>query len=390
MPGQRGTRLQWGKLLTLASAHSSADVFSGLISPLIPVIRETFGMSLTMAMALLATLTISSNAFQVMTGHMRARQRKMLFIPLGLSLSGALCFMGLLPAGTIGSVALFGLALLSGIGIAVLHPEGLRSVHTVKRIKPSTSTAVFITSGFVGYAAGGYLSTLLVSSWGLSSLLWLLAAPVISMVLLFIFKIRLAVENKQQQADSTPQINQWPFWPVWFLAIPITTATALMMALIPSRLEELGFELTLGGKVILFAGLGQVVGSFIWARLGERIGYMLSVTIGLALGVPLLISYLHFMDQRWSIILMVATGGCMGVFSMMVTMARGARGLNLGARMGLALGGSWGIACVITLAMAPLAERIGIAPILNLGWIGFLISLIIAIILMILRKLAKV
>ncbi|GAI41551.1 unnamed protein product, partial [marine sediment metagenome] len=53
-----------------------------------------------------------------------------------------------------------------------------------------------MAGGFIGYAVGGWVPTLLVSGFGLKGLYWLLLCPIVGVLLIAFLKIRLAVEKK--------------------------------------------------------------------------------------------------------------------------------------------------------------------------------------------------
>ena len=64
----------------------------------------------------------------------------------------------------------------------------------------------------------------------------------------------------------------------------------------------------------------------------------------------------------------------------LVSMSRRAEGtLPMSARMGIIVGGTWGIAGIALLAIGQIASRIGLAPVMHLSWIFYLLSLIAAL-----------
>ena len=158
------------QLLVLASVHFLIDMFASMPPAILPVIRSEFALSLSRGGFVLAALYITCNAIQPLTGHMRAGRRKPLFLHLGLILGAGICLLAALPRGDGAFPAMIALAAVSGVGIAIVHPEGLRAVHRLRRVQPAVSTAVFMAGGFLGYAGGGAVSAFLVSNFGLEGL----------------------------------------------------------------------------------------------------------------------------------------------------------------------------------------------------------------------------
>ena len=63
-----------------------------------------------------------------------------------------------------------------------------------------------------------------------------------------------------------------------------------------------------------------------------------------------------------------------GAYPMLVSRARNARGMNLGRRMAIMVGGAWGVASVVLLIVSPIAEWVAkeynsLAGLLHACWI---------------------
>src|SRR4030042_150000 len=158
------------QLLVLSGVHFCIDMFAGMLPPLVPAVREEFALSLSLCVLLVVALNMTSNGVQVLTGHLRAYKRAPLFLHIGLVLGAGICLLGLLPRTGAVFVALLLLSIVSACGIAVVHPEALRAVHYLRRIRPAVSTAVFMAGGRCGYASSGAVSTVLVSRFCLRGL----------------------------------------------------------------------------------------------------------------------------------------------------------------------------------------------------------------------------
>jgi len=372
---RRVITFQWLQLLVLSAVHFLVDMFSNMLPSILPAMRQEFRLSLSLAGFVLVVLVMTGNGAQLVTGHLRADKTKPLFMHLGLILAASICLLGALPRAG-GFSAMVALAVVSGFGIAVAHPEGLRAVHSLALIPPAISTAVFMAGGFVGFACGGIISTVLVSRFGLQGLYWLAACPVAIVLMVGLLKVRLAVEPKSNRPDRTSSAqNPVSFWSIIAMAIPAAISTTILVSLLPTRLNELGFELTFGGFSATMFGLGGALGSFVWAGIAHRKGELPSSIAALSLVPAFLLAYLLLIERRPAVWLLFGGGFCsIAAYILMITLARRATGPTLGLRMAFMVGGTWALANIVFMAALPIAERFGTHVVLKLVPLGYLFS----------------
>jgi len=364
------------QLFVLAGVHFLIDMFASMLPAILPAIRDEFGLSLSLGGLVLAALYMTSNGVQPLIGHMRANRRRPLFLHLGLIIGASICLLGALPRGNGAFAILILLAVVSGCGIAIVHPEGLRAVHWLRRIPPAISTAVFMAGGFLGYASGGAISAFLVSRFGLKGLYPLVLCPVIGIVMVIFLRIRLTVERKvHNKNEAQKEENRLPFWLIMAMAMPAAVSTTILVALLPTVLNELGFELTFGGFSTMMFGLGGAVGSFVWANLAHKKGELNCSIAALFLVIPFLVIYLLFINSRTAIWILFGAGFCaISAYILMITLSRYATGLSLGQRMGFMVGGTWALANIVFMALLPVAEHFGTNVILKFTPLGYLCS----------------
>lgn len=376
----RVIRLEWAQLLVLSGTHFIVDMFANMLPSILPVVREQFALSLSMGAFTLVLLTLTSNFVQILAGHVRANKTVPMFLHLGLVLSAGICLLSALPRSGAGprapGVVLLGI--ISGVGIAVAHPEGLRAIDPLRRIRPAISTAVFMTGGFLGFAAGGAVPTYLVSRFGLKGLYPLIICPFVGVLMVLLSKVRLSTgqEEYSGQADSaTAAGTKLPFWQLMVMSVPAAVSTTVVLSLLPTSLNELGFKLTFGGFSATMFGLGGTVGPFIWAAIAKRRGELSCSIAALLLAVPSLAMYLLVINSAMAVWLLFGLGFCsMSAYILIITLARGASGFSLGRRMGFIVGGTWGLATLIFLALVPVAEHFGTESVLKFMPLGYLFS----------------
>ena len=367
-------------MLALAAVHFVVDLFSGMPPAILPAILDEFGWKLSRGAFVLVVLYLTCNGVQVLTGHVRSGKRQPLLMHLGLILAAGICLVAAIPGGKAAFPVMLLLAVVSGFGIAIVHPESLRAVHRLKRIPPSVSTAVFMAGGFLGYASGGGVSAFLVSRFGFHGLYPLVACSVVVIVLVFLLRIRLAVEPKtpNERAPRNPGACQLPFWLIFAMAMPAAVSTTILAVLLPTVLVDgLGFSLSFGGYSTTAFGLGGAAGAFFWAHVAHKRGELACTIAALFLAAPFLFIYLVLIGYGKAIWILPAAGFCtIAAYTLMITLARHATGPTLGRRMGVMVGGTWALAYIAFMALLSAAERmhIGTQAILNLAPWGYLVS----------------
>jgi len=372
------------QLLVLAGVHFLVDMLGSMLPAILPAIRDEFALSLSLGGFLLVVLNMTSSGVQVLTGHMRAQKRSPLFLHIGLILAISIYLLGMLPRSNGAFAAMLFLAAVSGCGIAIVHPEALRAVHRLKRIPPAVSTAVFMAGGFLGYASGGAVSAVLVSRFGLQGLIPIILCPAVGILMVIFFRIRLAVEPKVRSENGARTAEKrLPFWLIMTMAMPAAISTTVLVFLLPTVLNELGFELTFGGFSLTMFGLGGAVGSFVWAVIAHKKGELPCSIVALFLAVPFLGTYLIFIDNKMAIWMLFGVGFCtISAYILMITLARAATGPNLGQRMGFMVGGTWALANIVFMALLPIAEHFGTIVILKFVPLGYVFSAAFGILIM--------
>jgi FSR family fosmidomycin resistance protein-like MFS transporter len=366
----------WMQLLVLASVHFFIDVFASMLPAILPAILNEFSLSLSKGGLVMAVMYLTCNGVQPLTGHLRANRRKPLFLHLGLILGSVICLLGVLPRGAGAFAGMLLLAVVSGFGIAIVHPEGLRGVHRLRKIKPAVSTAVFMACGFLGYASSGAISAFLVSSFGLPGLYPLMLCPIVGIILVLILRVRLAVERTVYYEPVAQKSQSWlPFSLILAMAVPAAVSTTIIASLLPTALNELGFKLTFGGLSATMFGLGGAIGSFVWAHVAHKKGELKCSVAALFLAIPFLVLYLVFINNRVAIWILFGAGfSAVSAYILMITLSRRAKGLTLGQRMGFMVGGTWMVAYIVFIPLLRVAEHFGSDVVLKFSPLGYLLS----------------
>jgi FSR family fosmidomycin resistance protein-like MFS transporter len=383
-------RTQWQKLIAITLIHFLNDTIGGMFPAVLPEIRIQFDWNLATVNWVLFSITLICNFAQVATGHLRPDKQKPLLMPLGLIITVAICFLFLLGNSAFAFQGMVVLAIVTGFGIAIIHPEGLRAVHALDKIPNSIAITVFVTGGVLGFACGGYFGSFFVFRFGLQGLMWFLVVPCVSLFLIYHFDIRLAVENKlSAKSKSSENGDDYPFWIVFAMAVPATTGAMLLVMLLPTQLNEMGFDLPYGGFSTMLFGVGGAIGSIVWSIIAHKKGLMRCSVISVLMGIPFILAYILTMKHTGSLALLLLGSFCSwSSYPLLVAVSKFGRGPSLGMRMGLMVGGTWGTSCIIETFLVLLEARygFGILPLLLIAPACYLITAMIGIALMVTHR----
>ena len=354
--------MQWAQLAVLSGVHFLVDMFGNMLPAILPVIRGEFTITLRTCGFILAAMSLASNGMQILTGRMRPDKTMPLFLYVGTFLAASICLIVFAPKSLTGIILLFALGVVSGCGIAITHPEGLRGVHTLDRISPALSTAVFMTSGFFGFASGGMISAVLVSSYGLRGLYPLVFFPMLGILALIVVRVRLSTEDANPRANPAgiqSRPDALPFWKILAIGLPAAVSTTVVLQLTPTYLAELGFSLTFGGFSAALFGWGGAIGPFLWAALAHKKGELTCSVWAFLSCFPFLVLYLMFATHPGAAWLLSGVGfSAMSAYILTITLARDAQGSSLGLRMAMIVGGTWGIAMIVVLVLTAIADHL--------------------------------
>jgi MFS transporter, FSR family, fosmidomycin resistance protein len=124
--------------------------------------------------------TIGSSIVQPLFGLLSDRIARPWLLPAGLVLAGT----GIALAGPAPSYELTALAVVvSGLGVAMFHPEGAKFAGLASRERQGRGMSLFSVGGNAGFALGPLLTTPLVLAFGLTGTLALIVFPLAAAVL---------------------------------------------------------------------------------------------------------------------------------------------------------------------------------------------------------------
>jgi FSR family fosmidomycin resistance protein-like MFS transporter len=286
-------RIQRGQILLLSAAHLVNDAYAGFLAPLLPLLVEKFGLSLTAAGFLSSILSFSASMVQPLYGYLADRLGRRYFVVLGPLLTSI--FMSSI--GVPGSYTLLVLIVfVGGMGTAFFHPQGAALAGAAGGHRKGFGMSLFSAGGNAGYALGPLFILPIVSVWGLGNSYVAVVPGLLISVLLYRYIVHARLPSPTQRETGTTGSFSLHFkpllllWLIVFLRALVVTAYGTF---IPLLLIERGFSLMIGGASITIFLLCGAVGGLLGGYLSDRVGRRMVILLSFILTTPLLLVFLY-------------------------------------------------------------------------------------------------
>ncbi|MBM4347116.1 MAG: MFS transporter [Deltaproteobacteria bacterium] len=370
----------------LSTAHFVTDLNQGAIPALLPFFKEALNLSYTMAGTILLSANLTSSIIQPVFGHLSDRKPMSWFLPLapivacvGLSVSGFMTNYFLLLACII----------LSGIGIAIFHPEGFKTAHFFTGEKKATGMSIFAVGGNLGIALGPVLGLLLVTYLGLRGILGMIVPGILIAGILFYYlseitsPVQLAHrEAKKEEKRPLTKNQKWTF----FLLVTIATIRAWVQfglaTYIPFYyIDYLKENPLYAGKLVSTFLISGAAGTLIGAPLADRWGHKKFLNITLLLSSPFLLLFYYSSGFISFILLGIAGMVLVSSFALTTVMAQATLPQHLGIASGMMVGFTMSAGGIGVTVLGAIADTWGVPMAMKttlvLPLIAFGLSLIV-------------
>ncbi len=381
--GTAPARVDARSMSRLSMGHSFVDLCQGSVPALLPTLIVVHHLNLASATALISIASIGSAVIQPLFGIWSDRITAPVLAPLGVLLAS----LGIASIGFCSNYPQLALAVgLSGLGVALFHPEGARMAHLVGG-GSVRGMSYFSVGGNVGFAAGPVAVLVVLAIGGLSATP-LLAIPGIAIATLLLLdverlKSRLIRAAHADRHDAVAPAAEWaPFRRLVGAAVARTVPMFALLAFIPVYvIHNLHSTHTAGNLALTTMLLAGAAGTLAGGRLADRFGKRTVVRRAM----PLLILALLVLPATGLVGLyavLILVGFSLDLpFSTTVVLGQqylpGRRGLASGITFGLAIG----VGALMATALGVLADAIGIhttlmiLPAFAIVALGFALSL---------------
>ena len=331
-------------LAVLSAAHLVTDINQGALPALLPFFKEVLNLSYTMSGVILLSANLTSSIIQPVFGHLSDRRPIGWFLPL----APFIACLGLSLTGLISSYSLLLICVIvSGIGIAIFHPEGFKTAYFFTGDKKATGMSIFAVGGNFGIAVGPMVVLTLVTSFGLKGTLAMILPGILIAIILFLklsmftTPVEFAQREAKKEVKAPLSKNQKISF---FLLVSIATIRAWiqfgLVTYIPFYyINYLKGNPLYAGKLVSTFLMAGVLGTLIGAPLADRWGHKKFLSISLLLSFPLLLLFYYYSSGIMAFILLGISGMVLiSTFALTTVMGQALLPQHLGIASGMMVG----------------------------------------------------
>jgi MFS transporter, FSR family, fosmidomycin resistance protein len=324
-------------MAALSAGHFATDFANGALPALLPFFVDRFGLSYTLAAALVLASAASSSLIQPLFGAWSDRRGALWLLPTGVAVAG----IGIALAAAAPSYWLvLLLVLVSGFGVAAYHPEGSKFAAYASGSRRASGMSLFSIGGNLGYALGPTVTTPLVVALGLTGGL-LLALPCLAVAAALLVAVPfLSSFAPGPHASRVGTGEDRPGALALLLGVIAFRSAAWfgLITFVPLWEVSLGHSKSQGSHLLSLMLLAGGLGTLAAGPIADRVGRRPVVIASMAAVGPLAAVY-------------VAVGGAVGAFAL--------------ALVGVCVIGTFGVTMVMSQEYLP--GRIGMASGLSIG-----------------------
>jgi FSR family fosmidomycin resistance protein-like MFS transporter len=353
----------WG----LSLAHFVTDLYSPVLTAILPLLVMNFGYTYLLAGLLVTAYNLSSSMTQPLIGWLFDTRGRGIHVSVSLLISAF--FISLIGITSFYPLILL-FAILAALGHASFHPSGLAQVGTeCTDCNRGRLMSYFVIGGNLGYAIGPVLVGLAIGWLGLNGLV-LFFLPGSIMALLVRHILPSSEVPSAQPASEVRAVTR---------AIPITIlvlgaslrawAIFASISFVPALLIQRGIDLVMATGLVTAMLLAGVVGQVIGGALSDRYGRKEYSILGMILSIPFFLLFISTKGPLSYLSLLLFGLTLWSTFAVTVAIAQEMMPRNIGLASGLVLGlavGGGGIGVAVTGALADTTSLYGALSLLPL------------------------
>ena len=369
-----GAEVNLKMILILSLSHLSMDLTGTALPAMMPFFKNALHLSYTAVGTVIMVSNLTSSIIQPFFGYLSDRIEIRWLLPLSVLLTYlGFSVVGLAPTFAI----LLILVTISGMGVAVYHPEGMKIVHYLTGTKKAIGMSFFQVGGNLGLALGPLLVTYALELADLSGTLFflLIGIPIFGTLLVFNKELTLPArretgDSRQREVAPSPAAKPGAWRAMSLLIFAVTMRSWAHMGLVTFipfyYIQALNGDAITAGRLVFVFLMGGVVGTMMGAVIAEKIGHKFYFCLSMILTVPLLFLLLQVTGIWLFIILFLIGVVLISSFSVTIVMGQTILRARLGMASGLMMGFVIGIGGVGAGFLGIIADSWGVIAVLKL------------------------
>ncbi|HRE25417.1 MAG TPA: MFS transporter [Anaerolineales bacterium] len=346
----------------IALAHASVDIQTSALPILLPQLLIALDLNYALAAGIVSANAVVIAIAQPLFGLLGDRRPLRWLAPLGVLVCGA--GLALVPVAGLGlqSYALvIAAVILSGLGSAAFHPEGLAGVRQVSGSQRSTGSSVFFF-GNLGFALGPILAGALLDNGGLSSITLLGAIPIVTGTLLL--SQQKAYRRPHGDGKHAVTKRQAAVGLVAYLMLLIIvrqTVTSGLTTFIPLYFHEhFGSEAAVTAGLVSVLSLASTVGTLFSGAVADRLGRRAVMVGSMVIVLGALLLFINTSGVLQIAALAIAGAALTAPWTLSVVMVQDAMPGQPGLASGLTLGTAYSGISLAVYALGLVADNFGL------------------------------
>ncbi len=296
-------------MITVSAAHLFHDIHSSFLAPLLPLLIDKMGLSLSAA-ALLDVTRKSPALFNPLIGLIADRicvKYLVIFAPAVTSIT--MCLLGVAPSFPV----LMTLLLVGGFSAVVFHVPAPVLIKHFSGDQTGRGMSYFMFGGELARTVGPLLITAAVSWWGLEGSVLLLPLGLAATLGLYIQlrHIEPPRRDHENSSDENQEGSVRPYLPMLagiggFLLFRMGIKSALTLYL-PTFLTGRGESLWTGGMALALFQLAGAASTIVSGSVADRLGNRRTLFF-VAIGTPVATAFLAY-AQGWVMVPLLLVSG---------------------------------------------------------------------------------
>jgi FSR family fosmidomycin resistance protein-like MFS transporter len=345
-------------MAALSAGHCATDFANGALPALLPFLKDRFGLSYTLAAALMLASATSSSLIQPLFGAWSDRRGALWLLPTGVAVAGV--GIGLAAASPAYWLVLV-LVVVSGLGVAAYHPEGSKFAAFASGRRRASGMSLFSIGGNLGFALGPTATTPLVLAFGLTGGL-LLAVPCLAVAAALVAAVpflRSFVPANSGRAAAAAEDDR-PGALALLLGVIAFRSVAWfgLVTFVPLWEVSLGHSKAHGSHLLSLMLLAGGLGTLVAGPLADRAGRRPVLLVSMLAVAPLTVAYVAVGGILGAIALALVGVCVIGTFGVTMVMSQEYLPRRIGMASGLSIGLSIGLGGIAAVALGAVADSI--------------------------------